>query len=557
MVAALSAVLITFGVFEYRWFSNIARGEYEKTRSSLALSINRTASREMESIFMLGRWIDQAALLSGTSVEQAKSEIILLHGQFGPSSENPMVSAVGYLDTGSGSAAAYWYSGAGWSRAELPDSLVQELSGKELRPQLLQDGNDLYYLSPIGWDRMIAARIDLGAYIADYIFPEIEDAHPEMRVEWVLSPDDPEYSQTLDRAAAAGYTFNPLSSLVSDPFILQETQVFPLFMMKLEPFGGEVDFRDHIIPGGGFSRLFEGVITLEPGQDIIGVRLSSIDYYGGNIERTLSIIFLAGIFLIGLIGFICILLLYQMNRVQNQREKEREFTASITHELRTPLTVIQSASDNLAADMVPAARVPSYGELIKQQTHRLGTMIENILAYSRVEGKRRYTRQESEIHLGELFSRLREHADALAGERSVAIDWNVRNLDVTVSTDTELLELIVSNLISNGIYHAYRDEPGSLRAEILFIRPDLLRCVIEDDGIGIPLHEQKAIWDSYYRGTQSKESQERGSGLGLSIVKRNVSILGGKIRLDSPYPRLDGTMRPGCRFEVEIPCRLV
>ncbi|NCD06935.1 MAG: HAMP domain-containing histidine kinase [Spirochaetia bacterium] len=287
------------------------------------------------------------------------------------------------------------------------------------------------------------------------------------------------------------------------------------------------------------------------------LKVNSNSNFVNYTEKTLSYIFIGGLFLLLLIGVICILSIYQMLRIKNQRDKEREFTASITHELRTPLTVIRSASDNLCENLVKKEKIPSYGQLIKQQAIRLNSMIENLLAYSKIEGNKFYKKNENKVNLKEFFETLKIQNIALSKEKDITINWIFKNLENIVYLDKDLLELVISNLISNSIFHAYNEYKGEIRIFAQFSKQKKeLFCTIEDDGIGISIKEQKYIYNSYYRGEKSKEYQERGTGLGLFIVKRNVSILGGKIKLQSPYKRLNGKIKPGCHFELIIPCRI-
>ncbi|MDC7242727.1 MAG: HAMP domain-containing sensor histidine kinase, partial [Sphaerochaetaceae bacterium] len=231
-------------------------------------------------------------------------------------------------------------------------------------------------------------------------------------------------------------------------------------------------------------------------------------------------------------------------------------TASITHELRTPLTVIQAASDNLNSNLISKERIPTYGKLIKQQTERLNNMIENLLVFSKIENNKAYKLNPSNINLANMIEQIELQFKSIANEKNIQIKWTKTNLNKNILLDKTIYELILSNLINNSIFHAYNGQKGEVRVTIHYSdQKKSINTIIEDDGRGIPVKEQKYIWKSYYRGKKSINEQERGSGLGLFIVNRNVSILGGKVNLSSPYKRLNGKINNGCKFEFYIPCK--
>jgi signal transduction histidine kinase len=80
-----------------------------------------------------------------------------------------------------------------------------------------------------------------------------------------------------------------------------------------------------------------------------------------------------------------------------------------------------------------------------------------------------------------------------------------------------------------------------------------LEIVVEDRGPGVPPKEAGKIFDPFVRGELSVRRQVPGSGLGLHLVRRIAGVLGGTVKLESPYKTLPGMLQQGCRFTVEIP----
>ena len=78
-----------------------------------------------------------------------------------------------------------------------------------------------------------------------------------------------------------------------------------------------------------------------------------------------------------------------------------------------------------------------------------------------------------------------------------------------------------------------------------------LELVVEDEGPGIPVKEQRRIFEAFYRGQATRDTQTPGSGLGLHLVRRVVASIGGTVRVESPYDRRGESVR-GVRMSVEL-----
>jgi signal transduction histidine kinase len=83
--------------------------------------------------------------------------------------------------------------------------------------------------------------------------------------------------------------------------------------------------------------------------------------------------------------------------------------------------------------------------------------------------------------------------------------------------------------------------------------PDRLELTVDDDGRGISAKEAKKVFEPFYRDLVSRANQEKGSGLGLFLAQRQARRMGGDLKLESPWRRLDGSRRSGCRFQTVVP----
>ena len=191
------------------------------------------------------------------------------------------------------------------------------------------------------------------------------------------------------------------------------------------------------------------------------------------------------------------------------RKLEKEFTASVTHELRTPLTVIKSAADNMGSGIVPADKIPVYTRLITEQSDRLEGMIEEILLYSRLEGKNSRKTRLSNVNTSELVYGLRSTLDTIVASSAVNLVWDTDGLPGYCRIDAEVLLLAVENLVTNAVNHAYGPGGGDVRIRFKYLLDGRLKVTVEDDGRGIHSREQKKVFTAFYRDEVSRERQEK------------------------------------------------
>jgi signal transduction histidine kinase len=153
-----------------------------------------------------------------------------------------------------------------------------------------------------------------------------------------------------------------------------------------------------------------------------------------------------------------------------------------------------------------------------------------------------------------LVRTLRESLEPLAAHSGLEILWDGKDLPSCFRGNGKGITLILQNVITNAVYHAYpcgasgpiRVYGGTLRKGGLYFR-------VEDEGQGIPSKEAKRVFEPFYRGQASLKNHEKGSGLGLYLVKKTAMVIDASVRLESPYHTEDGFLMNGCRFTLELP----
>ena len=147
-----------------------------------------------------------------------------------------------------------------------------------------------------------------------------------------------------------------------------------------------------------------------------------------SMERRLALNWLFGnLILVGL-GLSFAQVVIQKHKLGVVSKREREFVASVTHELRTPVTAIRSAAENMRRGLVGLERMAPYGEMIHAQSLRLGSMIEEVLLFSQVEGKEAQPPLLSPIAAEELGAELQPPLDAIAKSEGARVEWDFGSL---------------------------------------------------------------------------------------------------------------------------------
>lgn len=237
----------------------------------------------------------------------------------------------------------------------------------------------------------------------------------------------------------------------------------------------------------------------------------------------------AGFFLIltwGLVGLYSLTL-----RTRRLAQQERTFLGLISHELKTPLAVIRSLSDNLAQGLTTdRARVQEYGEVLLEESERLGRMIGNVLGLTAIQGGIA-VRDRVPVVLEDLVR------DRLAREvigEDVELVVSIHPGLPPVLGQTAALSAAVDNLIGNAFRHGTTGTPPhQIRIMVVPRRRWGVRGVelsIEDNGPGFSTLEGWALHRPFHRGKGAQDLQAPGGGVGLSLVQTTAEALGGHLK---------------------------
>jgi len=248
----------------------------------------------------------------------------------------------------------------------------------------------------------------------------------------------------------------------------------------------------------------------------------------------------------------------ELIRLDRMKDTFIQLTA---HELRTPLTLIHGYNRLLAENAQLKLLMrddPSIRMLIDGMAHagqRMQNIINEILTISRI-----ITNQISvsmnPVNLAEIVARvIASYADAVK-KRGLTIHFHRAHFPDRIMGDWELLELTVSNLISNAI--KYTPDNGTITIDGRFGPDDTFEFTVQDTGIGIDRADQAAIFERFtalhnaeLHSTSKTAFRGGGIGLGLAICKGVITAHGGDIWVESAG--YNEKALPGSTFHVRLP----
>jgi len=209
------------------------------------------------------------------------------------------------------------------------------------------------------------------------------------------------------------------------------------------------------------------------------------------------------------------------------------FLQNISHEIRTPLNAIIGFSQLIENDYTDKKNVLAYSSIIVSRSNDLLALVEEILVASRLEvGKMPITIETFRIHsFLDGLKVILENLQVKYNKQSVEliIHCNCTN-DTTISTDKNKLQFIFSNLIQNAFKYTYS---GKIEIGCNQLYKDECTFYVSDTGIGIDKEKQKLIFEKFTQIDNTGSNEFGGFGLGLSIVKGFIELLGGNIFVTS------------------------
>ncbi|MBS0469605.1 MAG: sensor histidine kinase [Proteobacteria bacterium] len=220
-------------------------------------------------------------------------------------------------------------------------------------------------------------------------------------------------------------------------------------------------------------------------------------------------------------------------RAETASRAKSDFLANMSHELRTPLNAILGFSEIIHTKAMGSTAIEQYSEYggyIHSSGGHLLSLINDILDLAKIEAGR-LTLREAEVDLrvlmDDIMRMLESRASSGGIELAVEVDYDFPNL----MADERAMRQMVVNLASNAI--KFTQPGGRVTAFANVLGDGRLSFGIDDTGIGIAPEEHSTVFESFGQGRHDAVLADKGTGLGLPIVKGLAEAHGGSILLNS------------------------
>ncbi len=233
---------------------------------------------------------------------------------------------------------------------------------------------------------------------------------------------------------------------------------------------------------------------------------------------------------------------FVLARMMSLSARREEFVSAVTHELRTPLTTFRMYTEMLQSGRVTdETSRGEYYTTLHNEALRLGHLVENVLAYARLERTRNDDRLEA-LPAGKLLQRCHERLSQRARQAGMQLDV-APCPEVIVRADPGAVEQILFNLVDNACKYAASGKRIEIKCEQ---DARAARLIVRDHGPGIAAYEAANLFKPFRKSAQRAANSAPGVGLGLALSRRLARAMGGELSLESGK---DG----GCRFLLTLP----
>jgi len=236
-------------------------------------------------------------------------------------------------------------------------------------------------------------------------------------------------------------------------------------------------------------------------------------------------------------------------RKQNEEEiragsrRREEFLAMLSHELRNPLSTVVNAAAVLHVRDIDAETRERASRIIDRQTKHMARLLDDLLDVSRIT-RGGIELEKSPVDLRDVIRIALETLEPVLSQRQAPVIMEVSESPLVVNGDSDRLQQVVVNLLSNATRYSPADRAVHLSAqeegESIVIR-------VKDSGAGVPKEMLSQIFELFVQHRQGLERSKGGMGIGLTLVRTIVELHGGTVEALSDGP---GT---GSEFVVHLP----
>lgn len=208
-----------------------------------------------------------------------------------------------------------------------------------------------------------------------------------------------------------------------------------------------------------------------------------------------------------------------------------QFFTNVSHEFRTPLTLIIDPLERLISDKLEKNTVSHYYTLMYRNAKQLLLLINQLLDFQKLKSGHLSLNLE-QLDLIVFVRTLAASFENRAKERHISFKVESSVTELVTQFDSAKLTMVLNNLLSNAFKFTADNGEIELGIELMETENPVVIIKVTDTGMGIPVDEQKRIFEVFYQSANSVSNQQ-GSGIGLALTKDLVALHGGKITVES------------------------
>ena len=236
--------------------------------------------------------------------------------------------------------------------------------------------------------------------------------------------------------------------------------------------------------------------------------------------------------------------LSEQNQMLREMDAEKnELMGIVAHDLKNPISSVRGLADLMQSDLVPAQDRRYVSNQIVTTADRMLELVTNLLDLNRLEaGKMKF--QQVELDVSALVAGEVLHYRSRAEAKQIAILYSNEASCTRIYTDELAIKEVFDNLISNAVKYS----PFGKQVFVRILNTDnFVRVEVQDEGPGLSDDDKARLFGKFVRLSARPTGGEHSTGLGLSIVKKMVEAMNGRVWCESELGK-------GATFIVELPC---
>jgi two-component system, OmpR family, phosphate regulon sensor histidine kinase PhoR len=215
------------------------------------------------------------------------------------------------------------------------------------------------------------------------------------------------------------------------------------------------------------------------------------------------------------------------NELNEMEQMRQEFVSNVSHEIQSPLTSIIGFTHALRNEKLDQKLRQHYLDIIEAESKRLSRLSDNLLKLTSLESNH-HPYEPKKYRLDQQLKRIVLACEPQWLEKGIEMDISLDKTEITA--DKDLLDQVWMNLLHNSIKFTPHGGSISIRIEK---NGSFVKVAISDTGIGMSEEEKMRMFERFYKADRSRNRSGGGSGLGLSIVKKIVSMHHGDIEVET------------------------